>query len=621
MKRLFISLIILQFALPISAGLHKNKTVVSGRKTVLSLDAAQTSIEKLKARITKGYNQPDFVSDLIAARVDSIIAASNSDSSLFRFTYNNAGSVTGYYQYRKWGKEWLNYLKYTYTYIGDNKKSCISSEIWGGSRWYKKERYTYTYSSSGFPASLLYETGDSLNWNNTQLITFQFNSKGEQTLAIYQDWDGAQWVNMMRIQDDYTPSGLIGVEWADSWKNGGWSPEAKLTYTYTDWGDILVLLNENFGEGSSTYRYTMTYNKDRLRTMTLTEEKKGDTWTPGSRTNITYNANATVQTAVTELYENGKFGNFALDIDTLTASRLILSHYYSYWEDSSWNLNDRAMFTYNSIGNILTEYEESFVANNVAGMTDLNEYVYDAAGKLLKEFHYSAWDHGVKLDLSSSLYVNIDSASLTSLSVAGKDVYFWYKQVSIPVELTSFCVNNENGQARLEWKTATETNNRGFEIERKTEGGEWNKIGYVAGNGTSAEAHNYVFEDKNLTAGTQRYRLKQIDMNGTFTYSKEIEAGGVVKEYSLAQNYPNPFNPETSISFALANDSNVKLSVYDITGRKVKELLNGKKSKGAYTVNFNASGIASGVYFYRMEAKELNGNAVFGSSKKMILIR
>jgi len=621
MKRLFISLLILHFAFPLSAGLHKNASASAGRKILLNSDAAQSSIEILKARLTKGYKQPDFVSDLIASRVDSIVAESSNETNLFRFTYNNAGNVTSYYQYKKTGTDWRNYLKFTYTYIGDDKKSCVTSEIWGGTQWYKKERYTYTYNSSGYQASMLYETGDSTNWVNVQFITYQTNGQGLQTSAIYQNWDGAQWVNMMREQDEYTPAGLVSVELADIWNNGAWSPEAKITYTYTDWGDILVLLNENFGSGSGSYRYTMTYNSDRLRTSSLSEVKTGDTWTPESRANITYNANATVQTAITESYENGKFINYSLDIDTLTVSRLFLSHYYSYWENDKWNLVERVHFTYNSAGSVLTEYEESFITNNVASWINLTEYVYDASGKQLKEFHYSTWDNGVKLNLSGSLYLNVDSNILTNLSVAGTDIYLWYTNIVIPVELTNFAGNNEDGKVVLKWKTATETNNLGFEIERKTEGGNWNKIGYVAGNGTSAEAHNYLFEDKNLTAGALYYRLKQLDMNGTYTYSKEIEAAGVVKEYSLAQNYPNPFNPETSISFTLANDSNVKLSVYDITGRIVKELLNGKKSKGAYTVNFNASGIASGVYFYRMEAKEVNGNAVFGSSKKMILIR
>ena len=85
--------------------------------------------------------------------------------------------------------------------------------------------------------------------------------------------------------------------------------------------------------------------------------------------------------------------------------------------------------------------------------------------------------------------------------------------------------------------------------------------------------------------------------------------------FSLEQNYPNPFNPETKINFSLNKISNVKLTVYNVLGQKVASLVNGRMNAGAHTITFNASHLASGVYFYQLEAGDLKIN------KRMLLLK
>jgi hypothetical protein len=138
----------------------------------------------------------------------------------------------------------------------------------------------------------------------------------------------------------------------------------------------------------------------------------------------------------------------------------------------------------------------------------------------------------------------------------------------------------------------------------------------VEGKGTTAQPHNYTFTDEGVN-GKVFYRLKQFDFNGEYKYSNIIEINSTSSmEYQLAQNYPNPFNPATLISYNLPYDGYVKLKVYDVLGREVKTLINGFQQAGIHNINFDASGLNSGVYFYKMEA----GNN-FSSIKKMILIR
>lgn len=190
----------------------------------------------------------------------------------------------------------------------------------------------------------------------------------------------------------------------------------------------------------------------------------------------------------------------------------------------------------------------------------------------------------------------------------------------VPVELSSFTALVSGKNVTLNWITASEVNNSGFEIQRKSEN-EFSTIGFVTGNGTTTNIQQYSITDENLSAGNYIYRLKQIDFNGTFEYSNEIEVIiAVPSEFSLAQNYPNPFNPSTIISFNLAVDSDVSLKVFNILGQEVASLLNTRVSAGTQQINFNAAGLNTGVYFYQIEAKGINGTN-FSSTKKMILTK
>jgi len=191
----------------------------------------------------------------------------------------------------------------------------------------------------------------------------------------------------------------------------------------------------------------------------------------------------------------------------------------------------------------------------------------------------------------------------------------------IPIELTSFTARVVDGKTKLEWQTASELNNSGFEIERfkdsKIKGlKNWEKIGFVTGNGTTTEINNYSFADDELLIQKTYYRLKQIDFDGTFSYSDEVVVDvNTPLTFSLAQNYPNPFNPSTVINYQLPVAGVVTLKVYDVLGNEVTTLVNETKSAGRYDVRFDASGLSNGVYFYTIKADNFN------STKKMIFMK
>jgi hypothetical protein len=190
----------------------------------------------------------------------------------------------------------------------------------------------------------------------------------------------------------------------------------------------------------------------------------------------------------------------------------------------------------------------------------------------------------------------------------------------IPVELTSFTASLNQNDVTLNWTTATEINNQGFEIQRSSNG-QFERVGYVVGHGTTTEIQNYVFTETNLNDGLHYYRLKQIDYDGTFEYSP-IQSIEVISPavFALEQNFPNPFNPSTMINFSLAADSKVSLTVFDVLGQEVANLISGNLAAGSHEINFNASNVNSGVYFYRIDATAVDGTN-FTSVKKMILTK
>lgn len=198
------------------------------------------------------------------------------------------------------------------------------------------------------------------------------------------------------------------------------------------------------------------------------------------------------------------------------------------------------------------------------------------------------------------------------MSVTGDEV--------VPVELTSFTAQAIDGNVVLNWSTATEVNNQGFEIQRNSGNG-FTTVGFISGNGTTTEIKEYSYADKNLTAGNYNYRLKQIDFNGQFEYSNVVNVEIIAPaKFELAQNFPNPFNPSTMISFGLAVDSKVKISVYNLLGEQVALLLNSNLTAGNHNVSFDAKSLNSGVYFYKLEANGIDGQN-FSSTKKMILTK
>jgi len=196
----------------------------------------------------------------------------------------------------------------------------------------------------------------------------------------------------------------------------------------------------------------------------------------------------------------------------------------------------------------------------------------------------------------------------------------------LPVEVLSFSASVTGAGIKLNWRTETEINNYGFDIERTPlsplfiKGGkkeEWEKIGFVEGYGNSNSVKEYSFVDEDIIYESYFYRLKQIDNDGTYEYSNviEIAVDGVPGMFALEQNYPNPFNPVTTIDYSLPVKSQVRLIVYNVLGENLFQLVNEVKEAGSYSVELNAAGLPGGVYFYALQTE------VYVETRKMVILK
>lgn len=223
---------------------------------------------------------------------------------------------------------------------------------------------------------------------------------------------------------------------------------------------------------------------------------------------------------------------------------------------------------------------------------------------------------------TSMTVINLGGNSAANTFYIGADA-----DSPLPVTLSAFTAAVNKRNVALYWSTSSEVNNSGFEIERRAKDKDgytqWEKIGFVSGNGTTNSAKEYSFEDKSLNVGIFQYRLKQVDFNGNFEYhqlnSPSEVAIGKPMDYDMSQNYPNPSNPVSKINYQVPFDGKVSLKVYDLTGKEVASLVDGDISAGYYTVQFNGVNLASGVYFYRIIAE--NSSEKFSKTMKMILVK
>jgi len=200
-----------------------------------------------------------------------------------------------------------------------------------------------------------------------------------------------------------------------------------------------------------------------------------------------------------------------------------------------------------------------------------------------------------------------------------------FNNLFLPVELTSFGSRQEGTDLFLDWTTATETNNSGFEILHSSPfgSGTWSTLGFVEGNGTTTEENNYTFDVGQLEPGIHQFRLKQIDFDGKFEYSNIIETSvDLPNSHFLSSAYPNPFNPKTSFSLSVKESSQVTVVLYNGLGKAVKTIFEGRLNSGqSQSFTIDAGNLNSGMYLYRVQGTATSSSLQFDETKRVMLLK
>jgi hypothetical protein len=262
-----------------------------------------------------------------------------------------------------------------------------------------------------------------------------------------------------------------------------------------------------------------------------------------------------------------------------------------------------------------TYYGVFLSTNNGTGWTNVNEG--------LSKDPYDTTQY-VSVNCFAISSTNLFAGTGHNDMIGGRGSGVWKRPLSemvVPVELIAFTASAHGKEVTLSWTTATELNNQGFEIQRKFGNSNFVTIGSIRGHGTTTSPNNYTYVDKLTDAGKYFYRLQQIDFGGKYEYSQIVEVNwSPFTTYKLEQNYPNPFNPTTTISYAIpllggARGGLVTLKVYDVLGSEVKTLISKELEAGYHSIDFNASDLPSGVYFYQLRAGS------FIETKRMLLLK
>lgn len=324
-------------------------------------------------------------------------------------------------------------------------------------------------------------------------------------------------------------------------------------------------------------------------------------------------------------FANGREITFEISDTKLLSPSLLPAH---------WNYNRKSFLTY--MENVF--YGIKGVVTDTSGnplkakITILNHdmdssFIYSDSvyGNYYRMIY--AGNYNVKVTASGYYDQTINNVSVQNLQATTLNLELVPTTI-VPVELTSFTAQQKNSSVFLNWSTSSEKNNSGFEVQRKlyidgTKTG-WKSIGFVNGHGTTVQQNYYSFVDDEVVSGNSGlsaakyyYRLKQIDFDGSYEFSNEVEVEiETAGRFSLSQNYPNPFNPSTEISYSLPNSGHVSLKVFDALGVEVAILINEEQPAGSHKIVFGAgNNLASGIYVYRLF---VNGNSL---TRKMILMK
>jgi len=453
-------------------------------------------------------------------------------------------------------------------------------------------------------------TGSS--WDSQSRTIQTFDGDGKVVEAVVQQRDAGAWFNLTKTINTYNADDRLVQAVTETWDGGNdkWEKASRTTNTYDGDGNLTEVLVENWNSSAwqKTSRTLNTYDSSGNITNTKQQQRIGSNWFTQLETINTYDSQGRpVETAVKQSGMNQSRTTNTYDNGRLVRER-VETRNSTQWVNSTQTLYTD--FNANDLPETVTEQ----TWNSSTDMWDDDSRTTIAyTGNLISEVTEETWDGSdwVNANRTDISYDSMDRVTvILSQTGAGNGwenesrIRYSYDDI-LPVELTTFTVTNADGTARLNWTTASETNNAGFEVERQLEaGGAFSQIGFVEGHGTTSEPQQYRFTDSQVPFEADQviYRLRQVDFDGTHAYSPLVELDrSTPEQLALHANYPNPFHTRTTIRYELPQAGPAQLAVYNVLGQRVAQLLEGNQPAGRGEVVLQ-TGLPSGVYFLRLNA-------------------
>ena len=440
--------------------------------------------------------------------------------------------------------------------------------------WESSNRIIQTFSGDTLTELLLQER-DSVTgtWSDAlQALPAYDASNRLDACTVKEEKDGS-FVNLLRFDRTYTAADLLDEQVLEGWDTtaahptGTWVRLSRSTFGYdaaeNDTLEVVAAWDSTSGAWRQSQRFRRTYDAENR----LTEETE-ETWNPLAqswenvrRTQTTYASDSTV--AITET-----------------------------WNGSAWVNSARTTTYLNSDGlptDSRTDRWDTGLGTWVNDQRSTNTYTVDDGTEKLARVVGEDWDEG------TGTWKNSDRTRFSYDSI-------------IPVELAGFTAQPRGARAvRLTWQTASETNNSGFAVQRQTEASSWSTLRFVKGAGTTSRARSYQFTDRTVpyTAGTLRYRLKQVDLDGSFEISRTVTVSlASPAEVRLQAPFPNPARTQATVRYEVPVETDIEIAVYDLLGRRVATLADRRAPAGRAQVQLRTGPLPNGPYLLRLRAAD-----------------